>query len=337
MLAACRCQARLPRPLGAAVRALAGRPERQPAPPRAGPQEKLTVLFPRAGSHQTSIEVKRRVLKSVPHMGGKRLKRMVREHARRGNIESFIGDFESRLDRVLYRSNLVPSIFAARHAIGHKHIMVNGKVVNSTHRLLKPGDIVEPIQRADSLAILKRMFRRRLANNTFVLKKEGPAADRAAHASGARAAELEFTPDALRDGLALAESYRRLPPPPSPSAPHASSSSSSSAATQLGPNARAQAQLDAALPALVQALGADTRLAAALGQMEQTELHAHTPAQAAGAAAPPATLVWRRPFSSDEASSLLTLNRVATRRLLLGLLALRPASGKAGGKASAGP
>ena len=85
-----------------------------PPPPPPSLKEKLVVLFPRQGSHQTSIEVKRRILRSTPHMGGTRLKRMVRKHARTGNINSFIADFESRLDRFLYRCNAVPSIFAAR-------------------------------------------------------------------------------------------------------------------------------------------------------------------------------------------------------------------------------
>lgn len=83
-------------------------------PPPPGLKDKLLLLFPRQGSRQTTIEVKRRILRSTPHMGGKRLKRMVRTHARRGNINSFIAELESRLDRVLYRCNATPSIFAAR-------------------------------------------------------------------------------------------------------------------------------------------------------------------------------------------------------------------------------
>ena len=50
--------------------------------------------------------------------------------------------------------------------------MVNGKICNSTHTLLRPGDIVEPAPGA--LALFERFLRRRLANNTFVFKKESP-------------------------------------------------------------------------------------------------------------------------------------------------------------------
>ena len=123
-------------------------------------------------------------------MGGRRLKRLVRMHARRGNTNSFIADFESRLDRVLYRCNAVPSIFAARMAVGHKHVMVNGRVCNSTHRLLDPGDIIEPAP--GSRPLFERLSRRRLANNATVTRLfparegEGPAPAAVADARGAR-------------------------------------------------------------------------------------------------------------------------------------------------------
>ena len=63
-------------------------------PPPPGPKEKLVVLFPRQGSRQTSIEVKRRIIRSTPHMGGRRLKEMVRKHARYGKLELVGGQFK---------------------------------------------------------------------------------------------------------------------------------------------------------------------------------------------------------------------------------------------------
>jgi ribosomal protein S4 len=60
----------------------------------------------------------------------------------------------------------VPSIFAARHLIGHKHVLVNGRPTNRSGLLLQPMAIVEP--RPQSKAIFRRLIRRRLANNTFV-------------------------------------------------------------------------------------------------------------------------------------------------------------------------
>jgi len=49
---------------------------------------------------------------------------------------------ESRLDAVVYRSNIAPTIFSAKQLISHKHIKVNGKVVNISSYRLKIGDVV---------------------------------------------------------------------------------------------------------------------------------------------------------------------------------------------------
>ncbi|EOD06886.1 hypothetical protein EMIHUDRAFT_249609 [Emiliania huxleyi CCMP1516] len=86
------------------------------------------------------MEVKKRILYATPHMGGNKLKKLARLHARKGTMDSFVADLESRLDRFIYRCNLVPSIFAARHVIGHKHILVNGFPTNRSSLLLKPID-----------------------------------------------------------------------------------------------------------------------------------------------------------------------------------------------------
>ena len=62
----------------------------------------------------------------------------------KGNsAENFIGLLESRLDAVIYRMNLTNSIFSARQLVSHKHIKVNGKVVNIPSYSLKEGDEVE--------------------------------------------------------------------------------------------------------------------------------------------------------------------------------------------------
>ena len=202
-------------------------------------------------------------------------------------------------------------------AIGHRHIMVNGRVCNSTHRLLRPGDVVEPVPRESSRHVIKTLFRRRLANNTFVLKKA--AASRPAVAAGAT--ERKFTEAAMRDGLALAESYRRLPPPDAADGGGASSPSLP---------AQAARDLDEVLPALVQALGDGRGLADALAA-RRGEVRVLAPAQEPGSPPPPATLVWDPARGGEgEGTALMTLNRAATRRLLLGLLALRPGgAGKA--------
>jgi small subunit ribosomal protein S4 len=55
---------------------------------------------------------------------------------------SFAYFLESRLDVILYRSNLFPSIYAARQYITHKKIYVNGQIVTKPGFRVKVNDIV---------------------------------------------------------------------------------------------------------------------------------------------------------------------------------------------------
>lgn len=77
--------------------------------------------------------------------------------------ENFVGMLERRLDTVIYRANFVPTMYAARQVVGHKHVLVNGKIVNIPSYLVNPGDVIEIRENAkkislisDSLARLER-------------------------------------------------------------------------------------------------------------------------------------------------------------------------------------
>lgn len=62
---------------------------------------------------------------------------------RRGDTASeIIAQLESRLDTVVYRANFVPTVFAARQVVSHKHILVNGKRVNIPSYQVKVGDVI---------------------------------------------------------------------------------------------------------------------------------------------------------------------------------------------------
>ncbi|YBU88151.1 MAG: 30S ribosomal protein S4 [Candidatus Walczuchella monophlebidarum] len=62
--------------------------------------------------------------------------------------EVFLQLFESRLDNVVYRLGLSLSRSSARQLVLHGHITVNQKKVNIPSYLLKPGDIVEIINKS---------------------------------------------------------------------------------------------------------------------------------------------------------------------------------------------
>lgn len=56
--------------------------------------------------------------------------------------ENLIKLLESRLDNAVYRMGITPSRPAARQLVCHKHVTVNGAVVNIPSYQLQPGDIV---------------------------------------------------------------------------------------------------------------------------------------------------------------------------------------------------
>lgn len=49
---------------------------------------------------------------------------------------------ESRLDNTVYRLGIAPTRRAARQLVSHKHIAIDGKIVNIPSALLRPGDVV---------------------------------------------------------------------------------------------------------------------------------------------------------------------------------------------------
>jgi small subunit ribosomal protein S4 len=61
---------------------------------------------------------------------------------------------ERRLDAVVYRAKLVPTIFAARQFINHGHIKVNGRRVNIPSFRCKVGDLVEVKEASKQLALV---------------------------------------------------------------------------------------------------------------------------------------------------------------------------------------
>jgi small subunit ribosomal protein S4 len=58
---------------------------------------------------------------------------------------------ESRLDNVIYRLGIASTRSAARQLVSHKHIVVNGSVVNIPSYLLRVGDIIGVREKSKSL------------------------------------------------------------------------------------------------------------------------------------------------------------------------------------------
>ncbi|WP_127846651.1 30S ribosomal protein S4 [Psychroflexus aestuariivivens] len=84
---------------------------------------------------------------------------------------------ESRLDNVVFRLGLAPTRSAARQLVSHKHITVNGEIVNIPSYQLKANDVISVREKSKSLNVIVES----LSNNKSVYewmswnseKKEG--------------------------------------------------------------------------------------------------------------------------------------------------------------------
>ena len=56
--------------------------------------------------------------------------------------ENLMRRIETRLDAVVYHSGMAPTIFAAKQIVNHRHIKVDGRVVDRGSYQLKPGQVV---------------------------------------------------------------------------------------------------------------------------------------------------------------------------------------------------
>jgi len=74
----------------------------------------------------------------------RQFKKTFEEAARRKGVtgENLIKLLEARLDNTVFRMGIAPSRPAARQLVSHKHVTVNGDVVNVPSFSLKPGDVV---------------------------------------------------------------------------------------------------------------------------------------------------------------------------------------------------
>jgi len=68
--------------------------------------------------------------------------------------ENLLQLMEARLDNVVYRLGIAPTRRAARQVVGHRHITVNGKVVNIASYTCKAGDVVAVREKSKALEII---------------------------------------------------------------------------------------------------------------------------------------------------------------------------------------
>jgi small subunit ribosomal protein S4 len=91
----------------------------------------------------------------------KRFRNTFEEAARLKGVtgENLIRLLEARLDNVVFRMGLSPSRPGARQLVSHKHITVNGHVLNIPSYTCKPGDVISVRERDKANTGLTSKFR----------------------------------------------------------------------------------------------------------------------------------------------------------------------------------
>ena len=76
--------------------------------------------------------------------------------------ENLLQLIESRLDNVVYRLGIAPSRNAARQLVSHRHILVNGSLVNIPSYSLKSGDTISIREKSKSLEAISNSIASRV-------------------------------------------------------------------------------------------------------------------------------------------------------------------------------
>ncbi len=79
---------------------------------------------------------------------------------------------EARLDNVVFRFGIAPSRAAARQLVSHKHIVVNGDLVNIPSYRVKEGDVVSVREKSKTISLIKDSLHNRTQYEWMVWNDE---------------------------------------------------------------------------------------------------------------------------------------------------------------------
>jgi small subunit ribosomal protein S4 len=83
--------------------------------------------------------------------------------------ENLLKFLEARLDNTVYRLGIAGSRRAARQLVSHKHVLVNGDIVNIPSYTLRPGDVISVREKSKALeAINEAVATTRVAKYTWL-------------------------------------------------------------------------------------------------------------------------------------------------------------------------
>lgn len=100
----------------------------------------------------------------------KQLLRYVREARRRKGLTGFLlmQLLEMRLDNIIFRLNLAPTIPAARQFVSHGHVLINNKKVNLPSFQCKPNDLISFSTKTKTIDLIKSNLNQNLTLNPNV-------------------------------------------------------------------------------------------------------------------------------------------------------------------------
>ncbi|TAN49673.1 MAG: 30S ribosomal protein S4 [Rhodospirillales bacterium] len=104
----------------------------------------------------TQLLAKQKLRGYYGNIGERQFRKLYQEASRRkgDTSENLIELLERRLDAVVYRLKLAPTVFAARQLVNHGHIAVNGKRVTISSFQVKNGDEISARSKAREMALV---------------------------------------------------------------------------------------------------------------------------------------------------------------------------------------
>jgi small subunit ribosomal protein S4 len=104
----------------------------------------------------TQLMAKQKLKGYYGNIGERQFRRLYDEAVRRkgDTSENLIELLERRLDAVIYRMKIAPTVFAARQIVNHGHIDVNGRRVTISSYRISDGDVVSVRKKGREMALI---------------------------------------------------------------------------------------------------------------------------------------------------------------------------------------
>ena len=104
----------------------------------------------------TQLQAKQKLKSYYGNINERQFRNIYRKAlSKRGDTtENLIAILESRLDTIVYRSKLAPTVFAARQLINHGHVRVNKKRVNISSYTVKESEVIEVKEKSKKLNVI---------------------------------------------------------------------------------------------------------------------------------------------------------------------------------------